>query len=62
MKKLTLIIGTILILFIIGGGIYLGITSDKVNPIEKLGKIFQEEEQEKPKGITIKEVISGDNK
>ena len=51
----------IILLVVLGGGIYLGITN-KINPIEKLNEIFQEEEkQEEPKGITIKEIVSGDN-
>ncbi len=54
MKKITLTIAIIL-LVIIGGGIYLGIT-DKINPIEKLYEIFQEEEKE-PDGIIIREVV-----
>ena len=55
MKKLTLTIAIIL-LIIVGGGIYLDITSDKINLIEKLGKIFQEEEKE-PDRIIAKELI-----
>jgi len=61
MKKLTLIIGIILILVIVGGGIYLNTLEE--NPIKKLelNNIFQEEEEQEPQGIVIKEVVRGDN-
>ncbi len=59
MKKLTLIIGTILILIVVGGGIYLGVTLEVETIKEKLG--FDEIEEKKPQGVTIKEIVSGDN-
>ena len=58
MKKLTLTIAIIL-LVIIGGGIYLGVTSEEETIREKLG--FSEPEEEKPQGVTIKEIVNGDS-
>ena len=50
----------IILLVIVGGGIYLN-TLDKEEIKGKLDNIFQKEEPEEPQGVTIKEIVSGDN-